>query len=90
MLVFSHHRAARFIPVRTTSFHHDAENWFISAIISSSGLDQCFHLFIIVRQNVQKLSQPFWMRINFLVYILFPYSNVEVFDFLGCSGSRKS
>ena len=90
LLVLSHHRAARLTHVRTISFHHAEEKSLISSIISGNGLDRCFHLFMIVRQNVQKLSQPFWMRINFLVYKLFHCLSVKMFQCLGSSGRKNN
>jgi len=67
-LVLLDHHAARLIPVKTISFHHDSSNCFISLIISSAVLDLLAHLFLIVRQKVQFVSHQFCITINFLVY----------------------
>jgi hypothetical protein len=50
------HQAHKLTQVKTTSFHPDFSNVFISSTISSLVLEKCLPLFITVKQKVQKLS----------------------------------
>jgi hypothetical protein len=54
LFVESSPQADKLIQVKTTSF----QPFFSKSKISSFDLEKCLHLFITVKQKVQKLSQP--------------------------------